>query len=188
MKRLIVLLCALYLVLDYGTAFAAWPQLNDIPPSWSKTLRCDTAACPRFELVLGGAAVLDHETGLVWEKEPNPNPWPYAEAAKRCARSSTGFVFGWHLPTREQLTSLWDYAALVSGGLRLPPGHPFDTDCSAGGCVQPVNYWTSSTYPDDPTVAWVAPFGGLDGLLYIPKSGFQFNAWCVRGGQTYQGD
>src|SRR5439155_21664995 len=49
-------------------------------PSWDQQLQCDTqATCPRFIVLsnwidtshpLGGAAVLDRETGLVWERSP----------------------------------------------------------------------------------------------------------------------
>jgi hypothetical protein len=37
------------------------------PPSWAATL----PAAERFQLVLGGAAVLDRETGLVWDRSPD---------------------------------------------------------------------------------------------------------------------
>src|SRR3954467_14198402 len=39
-------------------------KVDVIPPAWSQTL----PAAERFQLVLGGAGVLDKETGLVWEK------------------------------------------------------------------------------------------------------------------------
>src|SRR5215470_9380827 len=42
-------------------------DLGLIPPAWSQKL----PAAQRFEVVLDGAAVLDHETGLVWEKSPS---------------------------------------------------------------------------------------------------------------------
>src|SRR5215203_5979222 len=37
-----------------------------IPPTWSQTL----PVAERFVLVMGGVAVLDKETGLVWEQAP----------------------------------------------------------------------------------------------------------------------
>lgn len=46
---------------------------DGIPPSWHKII----PAAQRFVLVMGGAAVLDKETGLVWEKVPAgvPGTW-----------------------------------------------------------------------------------------------------------------
>ena len=41
-------------------------KVDLIPPAWSQSL----PAPERFQLVLGGAGVLDKETGLVWEQTP----------------------------------------------------------------------------------------------------------------------
>jgi quinol-cytochrome oxidoreductase complex cytochrome b subunit len=41
--------------------------LDEIPPSWHQIL----PASERFEVVMGGGAVLDKETGLVWAKDAN---------------------------------------------------------------------------------------------------------------------
>ena len=41
--------------------------MDQIPPTWSQIL----PSSERFELVLGGEAVLDKETGLVWAKDAN---------------------------------------------------------------------------------------------------------------------
>ena len=45
-------------------------KLEQIPPVWSQIL----PASERFELVLDGKAVLDKETGLVWERTPEGSP------------------------------------------------------------------------------------------------------------------
>jgi hypothetical protein len=50
---------------------------EDLPLSWSHDLPDDE----RFELVLDEAAVLDKETGLVWERSPSTvlQTWPQAQ-------------------------------------------------------------------------------------------------------------
>src|SRR4030042_5199182 len=54
--------------------------------SWSKKLPCDSQTnCPRFEVLadFNNEAVLDKETGLVWEKAPrqgNTQDWNKAQS------------------------------------------------------------------------------------------------------------
>ncbi len=178
MKRIIVLLCVLSLLLAYGAAFAASTNravtttLNDIPPAWSRTLQCDTTACPRFELVMGGAAVLDHETGLVWEQKPiGLDNWRSAQI--QCNTLSTGSRLGWRLPTIQELASLVD-PTVPAPGPALPAGHPFNN-------VQPAGYWSTTTSAENTTVAW-----GLllyNGIVVVSDKSSSNNIWCVRGGQ-----
>ncbi len=183
MKKVILLLCALYLVLVNNTAFAASPgrvsttTLNDIPPVWSKTLQCDTTACPRFELVMGGAAVLDHETGLVWEQSPSSTTYAWTNAFLVCQDENIGNRLGWRLPTVDELASLVD-PTVAAPGPTLPSGHPF-------GNVQQI-YWTATSWPAPiADTAWAVSFSvghaGGNGKANT------FNVWCVRGGQGYDG-
>jgi hypothetical protein len=185
MKRLIILLCTWYLVLAYGTALAASPKkappttLDDIQPAWSRTLQCDTTACPRFELVMGGEAVLDHETGLVWEQSPSSSIFLWDQASTYCGELEVGGRKGWHLPTIEQLASLLDTS--VAGSPKMPAGHPFTNVVSSV-------YWSATTYTRYTDFAWVVHFSSgavsyadkwtTPNILYV---------WCVRGGQSYDG-
>src|SRR5437870_5833902 len=57
---------------------------SGLPPTWDKVLPADNNVDPcnssRIKCVMGGAAVRDNETGLVWEQEPSPTLqiWPNA--------------------------------------------------------------------------------------------------------------
>src|SRR6478672_8529684 len=79
-------------------------------PAWDKKL-----GSARFQLIWctgsgPGAtcpAVLDHETGLVWERAPGTGtlPWntsPVEGAVQHCYRAGTGGRWGWRLPTAEE--------------------------------------------------------------------------------------
>jgi hypothetical protein len=53
---------------------AAAQAKADGNPTWSEQLRCDTDShCPRFTVLpkFDNAAVLDNETGRVWEQSPS---------------------------------------------------------------------------------------------------------------------
>ncbi len=143
--------------------------LDEIPPTWSQTL----PASERFVLVMGGAAVLDKETGLVWEQSPDTTTRTWANAIDYCYNKNVGNRKGWHLPTVEQLASLVDP---TQSNPALPSGHPFSN-------VQPSFYWSATTYTSFTAFAWFVHF--LDGVVGgVDKAG-TFNVWCVRGGQGY---
>ena len=159
--------------------------MNDIPPTWSKSLRCDTTACPRFELVLGGAAVLDHETGLVWKQSPGIDFIPWLDAMGICQNKNVGNRKGWRLPTVEELVSLLDPTmAPPLANLALPSGHPF----SISSIIQSdPAFWSSTTkaaFLD--TSAWVVFFDNGGIAATFVKVGNRY-VWCVRGGQGYDG-
>ncbi len=80
--------------------------LDEIPPTWSQTLQCDTIACSRFEPVMGGAAVLDKETGLVWEQSPRTSRHTWSSARAECTGRTVGGRKGWRLPSVHELLLL----------------------------------------------------------------------------------
>lgn len=90
-------------------------------------------------------AALDRETGLIWDRNPNPALVTWDFAQHHCWERLAGRRGGWRLPTVEELTSLLDYNFGEPGGypgqLALAPGHPFDN-------LDPnLRYWTSTTHP-----------------------------------------
>jgi hypothetical protein len=124
-------------------------------------------------------AVLDRETGLVWERAPLGSPMNWYDAVRTCWTHTAGGRMGWHLPTIEELASLVDPAAAASG-LALPPGHPFQN-------IQPSAYWSTTTDVRPqflPSQAWEVRFHvGSTGDAGKDNSDYR---WCVRGGT--QGD
>ncbi len=149
----------------------------DIPPVWGKKI----AGADRFVAVLDGAAYCDQETGLVWEQSPAPIQASWQSAISHCATLEVDDRKGWSLPIREQLATLVDtQSALCAGGAPcLPDGHPFSD-------VIPDLYWSASTNVGDPSSASTVLFSsGFVG--FIPKVDSNPLAWCVRGGQSFDG-
>ena len=155
-------------------------------PSWDQTLQCDTqATCPRFIvlknfmgeqavpggiILVEGAAVLDRETGLVWERSPSDSSYNWYSALFRCMALNTGRG-GWRLPTAAELRSLHVFPSSA-----LPPGHPFDAELQRP-------YWSVSPYYGGSTdSAWTVQMSDGQLVAYFRFAG-SARAWCVRGGQ-----
>ncbi len=140
-------------------------------PSWDQ----DLPANERFKLVLGGEAVLDKNTGLVWEQSPFTTLLTWPQARGRCLSRGTGGQMGWRLPSIPELTSLV-VPGNPPGGPDLPVGHPFSNN------VQSSDYWSATTIVDNPTRAWIVIFG--DGFVGSNSKVVPTSVWCVRGGMN----
>jgi hypothetical protein len=147
---------------------------SDLLPSWSRTLDA-TGGCnsERFQCVMSDEAVLDKETGLVWDRTPNAGFLNYVQAHDACTYTSIGGRYGWRLPTITELWSLTD----DSPDDNLPDGSPF---VDAGGGV----YWSSTTVTRDTQyVKTLGIYGGFIEELEKPRFADDIsNTWCVRGG------
>jgi Protein of unknown function (DUF1566) len=140
-------------------------------PSWDQTLPSDN----RFIVLsnMDGNAVLDRETGLVWEKSPSPTlSTDWFNAQVRCNTLRMGGRLGWRLPTLQELASLVD-PSIPFPNLRLPADHPFSN-------VQPGFYWSATTFAALASVWWGVNFSSGDVGIDDGNSNF---VWCVRGGQ-----
>lgn len=145
-------------------------SLERIPPAWSQIL----PAADRFQLVMGGAAVLDKETGLVWWGSPFPEPMTWYSAQWGCVTIINGGRLGWRLPTVQELASLIDPTQSKPA---LPAGHLFNN-------VQSSSYWSASTVsPNIPSDPWWWAVDLSYGGVFIVDNGVPLYAWCVRGGQ-----
>ena len=148
-------------------AFAAKKGL--VPPAWYQKL----PASERFQLVLDNAAVLDKETGLVWEASPDTTVRTWASAVYYAYNKNVGGRCGWRLPTIEELRSLVDP---TQSNPALPSGHPFTN-------VQLYYYWSSTTDVGSASFAWFVDFYG--GYVDVGGKSDGYYVWCVRGGHGH---
>jgi hypothetical protein len=115
--------------------------------------------------------VLDKKTGLIWARNANlaGESMPWGDALDYCAEKvSLGNLKGWHLPAKEELTSLVDPSQKHPV---LPKGHPFVN--------VKYTYWTSTVYKDYPDDAWYVSIhhGVIDAWPKIRK----YYVWPVTG-------
>jgi hypothetical protein len=144
-------------------------DLSGVTPNWNKNL----PAAQRFAILtaFNSAAVLDQETGLVWEQSPQTAAgWNAARVD--CANKIVGNRKGWRLPSVHELASLIDP---TQSSPALPLGHPFTN-------VVPTLYWSATTDAVSPGGAQVVNFGG--GNVSTFSKAFASLAWCVRGGMN----
>jgi len=141
------------------------------PPSWDTKIN----GAGRFKVLsqFNNEAVLDKETGLVWEQSPSTSTFTWFTAQIHCNQLTVGGRLGWRVPTIQELATLVD-PNNPGGNPDLPPGHPFNN-------VQSSFYWSATTSANDTSVAWLVDFGG-GGVSTVGKTGVKF-VWCVRGGQ-----
>jgi hypothetical protein len=134
--------------------------------------------------VLSNTAVLDRETGIVWERAPNAGTVTWATANEICHGLTKGGRTGWRLATIEELMSLWDLASAP----RLPAGHPF----SGVATLSTDWYWSQSTGERNDalasTLAYTVSFGLPMGpaMVQRPKTESRY-FWCVRGSTEHNG-
>ncbi|HXX57198.1 MAG TPA: DUF1566 domain-containing protein [Thermodesulfovibrionales bacterium] len=126
-------------------------------PTWSQKI----LGAARWLTVLDDAAVLDRETGLVWQRQTSGITKVEDDAIASCTILSVGGRFGWRLPSIEELATLIDPNA--GSAPYLPAGHLFTDDSAVLGGI----YWSSTTSTSDSTRAWLAYFSGGYGVVTI---------------------
>ena len=153
-----------------GAPAPTMKTLDQIPPTWSIKLPCtSTENCPRFVVLADFAndAVLDKETGLVWQQLLDTTLYNWQGAQINCFGRSDGQRFGWRVPAMEELSSILPF---------LPAGHPFSN-------IQSSAYWSATSLAGDPTQAWA-----MSGTTKAWNNKAETNlVWCVRGGHGYDG-
>jgi Protein of unknown function (DUF1566) len=135
----------------------------------------------RFQMLreFNDEAVLDRETGLVWERQPANRTFAWSNARLFCAQKGVGGRGGWRLPAFYELSSLVDPS--VQSGPQLPSGHPFLQ-------VQTASYWTVTQFAGEPGFALAVSFqfvpatAGQVGVTDANIAGAERFAWAVRAG------
>jgi hypothetical protein len=171
-------------LLVLGTlAFASGPVSSQIfqdgpyyaNPSWDQQMPAST----RFIVLSnwGSAAVLDRETGLVWERTPATTTSNWLDALYFCRAQLGGNRRGWRLPSYEELTSLLDP---MQSNPALPAGQPF-----LGIGTSDV-FWTSTTDEGLESAAWIVQIasGATWTTAFKDLPSNLFRSWCVRGGSS----
>ncbi len=147
------------------------------------TLRWDTnnASDTRFTTAFPGA-VLDNNTGLVWEQAPAADLHAWVPANAYCVRKTIGGTVGWRSPSVVELKSVQDPSLpapfVPASAFTIAP------DATSPG-VHLAYYWSATTSAENNTGAWVVSFlhGGIGSDSKSGPTSPPY-AWCVRGGMN----
>jgi hypothetical protein len=141
------------------------------PPSWDK--RIDGKGRFKVLKAFDGEAVLDKETGLVWQQDPAATAEDFDTANVICLFTAIGGRGGWRLPRFEELASV-----INPENGAVPEGHPFE--------LPPSTFWTATTLiqNDGPLSTAVFLLDNVNGatVFTAKDSTVQNRVWCVRGG------
>ncbi len=146
--------------------------------SWSKKI---LAGAARFKVLpqFGSQAVLDKETGLVWERQPSSAITDWDSAGVRCHELSLGNRLGWRLPSVEELASLVDPTQPAPA---LTTNHPFQN-------VQNAEYWSATTFPlNSGEVTYARTVNFSVAQVTSEEKTSTKPTWCVRSGQGVDGN
>jgi uncharacterized protein DUF1566 len=150
----------------------------------------------RFQVLsnFNGEAVLDRDTGLIWEQCPlvfQDNTYhtlSFLDAVINCYDKPIGNTTGWRMPTAAELKSLMVNQTLPTGAPFCdynPPISVFNPVGPPTLVVQNRFYWTYTLNPVDPTKILFVSVPGDGGSSSVSSGSGSFNAvWCVRGGSN----
>ena len=144
-------------------------SFGDVSASWSRALPVNE----RFVVLasFNNDAVLDRNTGLVWERTPHITARPVFSASYHCLNESIGGHKGWRLPNITELTSLVDPSATTEP--TLPAGSPFDFGLQ-------VFFWSGTLRHGFSNLAWSVNF--RSGIVDDAEADLNLSVLCVRGG------
>ena len=184
-KLLIILLALSFLVV--ANAGGGEESIAPVPDK-SKTMPAndggpDGCGSSRFDCVMGGEAILDNQTGLVWVRDAQfiGKKVSWEDAVKIVESIELGGEKGWRLPTRDELITLLDTSQSEPA---LPHGHPFlniNDLATVSGMPGGYNFWSSTAYKDDSERVWMVSF--YVGKVYDSLKLMDATFWPVRDGE-----
>jgi len=146
-------------------------QTSQPIPAWDHQI----AGAGRFVVLADFAnnAVLDLETGLVWERAPSTATIDYFTGARQCLNNTTGGRKGWRVPSIFELSTLID--PTVTTVPMLPAGNPFKNVSKPGWF-----FWSSTRDSNVPApLFWgTNTWDGTTTQNYYATVGLR--VWCVR--------
>lgn len=156
---------------DVGQAQSTPDRSSSYAVSWNRTLPTEA----RFIVLanFNSEAVLDQDTGLVWERSPATTRIDWKAARSSCLNRVIGGQRGWRLPSIVELTSLLDPSIQDSDAM-LPVGHPFLNN--------PSGFYWSASADGESSKAWHLHLS--NGHVHMASKASTFKAWCVRGAST----
>jgi hypothetical protein len=122
-----------------------------------------------------GDVIVDHATGLMWQKSTSPGPLPYPEAQAYVKTLTFAGCHDWRLPTIEELLSLLETTIHKENNLCLSP--MFDAQEPKIGDQLWNTVWSADTRKADesyPESAWVVDFyfGYVTGWTSVKNSSY----------------
>ncbi|MDO8357582.1 MAG: DUF1566 domain-containing protein [Nitrospirota bacterium] len=141
----------------------------------------------RWEVVYGGGAVVDKETGLIWQRQPGTAKLMWPQASDICVKLGVPNTLtphrGWRLPTVQELNTLAPLTQQspfigVQGG-----GDPWYWTSTVDGATRPYHAGDGEDYPFVYRVSFSLNGGssaGATGTAPGSGSGAGGSVWCVR--------
>jgi len=119
----------------------------------------------------GNGTVLDNLTSLIWQQDGDASGMvSWADALNYCESLKLADYENWRLPNIRELSSIFN----VYKAEGINSEYFLDNKTSQPGSMYSSDYkhpyWSSTTYPDNPTLSYVLKFGFEEGISTLLKT------------------